>query len=140
MSRRTPTGTYGTHSIQSSGMKNFTHFSYGTLARPIAVVLIITKIIGAVRKSRKDKPRVPEERRQQIRKTITYFLLTFIFLALGCVGLTRDYMELFFGNGFSISLLSQIVPHVILSLLGIFIVSQGYNIQFPSKDSENQRS
>lgn len=109
-------------------------------AWPIAVVLIITKIIGAVRKTRKDKPHMSEERRQQIRKTITYFLLTFIFLVLGCVGLTRDYLELFFGNGFSGSLLTQIVPHVILALLGIFIASQGYNILFAGKEGETDPS
>ena len=104
-------------------------------AWPLAVAMIITKLIGIVREQRQGKQPMPAERKRQIRKVTTYVILTFLFLALGCIGLTRDYLELFFGAGFSMDLFTDIVPHAALALLGILIASRWQSVF--SEESDN---
>lgn len=86
---------------------------------PLGVILLITKIIGAVRKNRQEKVlqdnKIPfakskskEDKQayaahcsQQKKRLITSFLMTALFLLLGCWGMTRDYLQLFWGSGFT---------------------------------------
>lgn len=113
---------------------------------PLGVILLITKIIGAVRKNRQEKVlqdnKIPfaksksKEDKQayaahcsrQKKRLITSFLMTALFLLLGCWGMTRDYLQLFWGSGFTGKLAADFLSHGIFLLVGIFLAAKAYDL------------
>jgi len=119
---------------------------------PMGMILLITKIIGIVKKSREEKilvdPAVPfakfkttaekqrygEAQRRQKKRIFTTSIMAVLFLALGCVGTTGDYMRLFSGSGFTMELLSDFISHAAFLLIGVYMVFGTYsNLQQQSR-------
>lgn len=106
------------------------------LAWPLGLVMLITKLIGVQRKPRDDafrksgKP-VPAEGEQranssQKKKLFTVLLLTVLFLALGCIGISGDYLSLFGGETLAGPLLRDLITHVLFLLAGVYLASAAY--------------
>lgn len=113
---------------------------------PLGIILLITKFIGIHRKNREEKiqvdPSVPyakwktaadkeaygNGKRRQTKRLITSLLVTVIFLVLGCASVTLDYLDLFWGNGFSGEFLKNFIGHGAFLVMGVFLCSTTYNI------------
>ena len=113
---------------------------------PLGVILLITKFIGIHRKNREEKvqvdPSVPyakwktaaekqaygEAKRRQTKRLITSLLVTVIFVVLGCASVTLDYLDLFWGGGFSGEFVKNFIGHGAFLVMGVFLSSTTYGI------------
>jgi len=118
---------------------------------PMGMILLITKIIGIVKKSREEKilvdPTVPfakfktpaekqrygEAQRRQKKRIFTTSIMAALFLSLGCASITGDYLQLF-SLGFSTALLTDFISHAAFLLVGVYMVFGTYsNLQQQSR-------
>ena len=113
---------------------------------PIGLILLITKIIGVVRKTRAEKtqydPEIPytkfktkedrtlfaARRSRQKKRLVTVCLMTALFLAVGCVGLTRDYLHMFRGDAITSKSVVGFLSNILFLLVGIYIAASGYRL------------
>ena len=113
---------------------------------PLGIILLITKFIGIHRKNREEKvqvdPAVPyakwktaaektaygDAKRRQTKRLITSLLVTAIFVVLGCASVTLDYLDLFWGGGFSGEFVKNFVGHGAFLVMGVFLSSTTYGI------------
>ncbi len=113
---------------------------------PVGLILLITKIIGVVRRTKAEKtqydPDIPfakyktkddrklyaARRSRQKKRLITVCLMTALFLAVGCLGLTRDYIRLFRGGELTGKTAADFLSHVLFILVGLYIAASGYRL------------
>lgn len=113
---------------------------------PLGIILLITKFIGVHRKKRDEKIRtsssVPyakwktaEEKqaygaakRRANKRLLTSLLVTGIFLVIGCVGITLDYLDLFRGSGLHGDFIKDFLVHSAFLGVGVFLCSTAYSI------------
>ena len=113
------------------------------LAWPIGIILLITRFIGTVKKTRELKvaagdgipfaahktageKRGYDECRRAGRKTLlTVAFMTCLFIVLGAIGITGDYRALF-ASGFSGVLLRDFAVHALYLLLGLYLSTRAH--------------
>lgn len=115
-------------------------------AWPIGMVLLITKIIGVARRNRsnkiltdtnvpyskyktnKDKLGYKEEKSRRKKRVIATIIMSILFLGLGCIGITRDYIQIFAGDAELSKLVPDFLSHVLFMLVGIYMASSIYGL------------
>lgn len=115
------------------------------LAWPIGIILLITRFIGTVKKTRELKvaagdgipfaahktageKRGYDQCRRTDRKTLlTVAFMTCLFIVLGAIGITGDYRTLF-ASGFSAVLLRDFAVHALYLLLGLYLSVRAYTL------------
>ena len=103
---------------------------------PMGMILLITKIIGIVKRNREEKilidPTVPFAKFKTTAEKQTSVMAA-LFLFLGCASITGDYLQ-FFSLGFSTALLTDFVSHAAFLLIGVYMIFGTYsNLQQQSR-------
>ena len=109
---------------------------------PIGLILLITKIIGVARRTRAEKtqydPEIPftkqdrtlfaSQRSRQKKRLVTVCVMTALFLVVGCLGLTRDYIRVFRGEPITGKFVVGVLSDVLFLLVGLYIAASGYRL------------
>ena len=113
------------------------------LAWPIGIILLLTRFIGTVKKTRElkvaagsgipfaehktaaEKHGYDECRRAGRKMLLTVSFMSCLFIVLGAVGITGDYRALF-ASGFSGVLLRDFAVHALYLLLGLYLSTRAH--------------
>lgn len=113
---------------------------------PVGIVSLITKIIGIIRRSRSLKTatdyKIPfykqktknmrqeydRKKRFRSKTVVCTVLITIIFLSVGCVGLTKGYLHIFFGEGITAKIATDLFFNILFTLCGLYFIAGGYRI------------
>lgn len=114
---------------------------------PLGLVLLILKILRAARgghdakvikqtadvpyqkyKSRERKLSYLEKQKKQKKMNWSAAIMTVLLLALGCYGLTRDYLHLFLVRHFDVEFIQDFVCHCLFLLAGTYLASRIYTM------------
>ena len=115
------------------------------LVWPLGIISLILKFIDIHSKSRKKKILVDnsvpfakyktdrekqsfgDQRRRRKKTVFTGLIMTALFLVLGCIGITQDYLQVFFGSGFTSEVLYDFIGHAAFLLVGVYMASTSYS-------------
>ena len=109
---------------------------------PAGLLLLITKIIGSVRQFRKTHPKeyknIPYQKhksraeqeayiagkKRRGKMVFTSILMTALFLVLGCLGLTKTYVNAFWDQLRFADLIRDMLSYAAFVLLGVYLASR----------------